>query len=457
MSETSIIEATSAPLETGDREGVGPDRTRGTPARDALGDRTAIERPPLWRDWRGRLLPLLLLGSGLAISAALLSTKPEAERKPVAEPIRRVPVGRVVMDRHDLSVTAHGAVEPQRQIQLVSEVEGRIAWLSPAFTAGGGFASGEVLLRLEDTDYVDRLREAEAEVALAQAEVREAGADLEREQALARDKIASDARLGDVEMVRDVARARLQRARAMHDRAQRDLDRVQVRAPFAGRVRDKYVDLGQFVRRGSDLARIFASDVAEVRLPVSTRVLDDLAIPSSALAGGVLEDGPAVSLTGRIGQDVHVWSAHIVRVEAALDRRNRTAALVARLDDPYGGGVSNAGLPLLVGLFVEARIDGRTLEEAALLPRAAFHGSQVGVVDSGRLVFREVEVAAWEGDVATVVSGLREGEQVCLDLPAGSVEGMRVAPLETSAFGPDAEEAISAAATSAKAAQEAQP
>ena len=379
---------------------------------------------------RGRALPLLLLGAGIALSAALLATKPEAERKPTEERVQRVPLERVRLVRHDLRVTAHGTVEPQRQIQLVSEVEGRVAWLAPAFTVGGGFEAGEELLRLEDTDYADRLREAEAEVALAVAEAREAGADLEREEVLARSDIASAARLDDVAARRDVSRARLQRARAQHARAERDLARTRVIAPFAGRVREKYVDLGQFVRRGSDLAQIFAADVAEVRLPVPTRVLDDLAIPSSSVAGAILEDGPAVVLTGRVGQDVHRWSGRIARVEAALDRRNRTAVLVARVADPYGGGVSTEGLPLLVGLFVEASIEGRSLERAARLPRAAFDGDRVGVVEAGRIVFREVEVAAWEDDVAAVVAGLAPGDEVCLDLPPGSVEGMRVAALE---------------------------
>ncbi len=381
--------------------------------------------------WRQRLLPSGLLIAGFALSGLLLATKPEVEPNDVEERVQRVPVARVDFERHALAVTAHGSVEPQRQIQLVSEVEGRVAWLSPTFTPGGAFEPDEVLLRLDDTDYADRLREAEADVALARAEAIEAGADLERQQRLASSEIASASRLGDVEARRDVARARLQRAEAVRARAERDLARTRVVAPFRGRVRDKYVDLGQFVRRGTDLAQIFASDVAEVRLSVPTHVLDDLAIPAAAVAGAVLGDGPAVTLTGRVGQEVHRWSARISRVEAALDRRNRTAVLVARLEDPYDTGVSESGLPLLVGLFVEATIAGRTLERAVRLPRAAFDGDRVGVVVEGRLAFREVEIAAWEKDVAVVVGGLEAGESVCLDLPAGSVEGMRVAALET--------------------------
>lgn len=381
------------------------------------------------RGWRGRALPFVLLVSGLAISAALLATKPTSTPNPVTERVRRVQMAEVAMRSFPLDVTAHGAVMPQREIQLVSEVEGRVAGLSDAYTAGGAFEADAVLLRLEDTDYVDRLREAEAAVTLAEAEAREAHADLGREERLASSDIASASRLGDAETRRDVSRARLERARAQHARAERDLARTQIVAPWAGRVREKYVDVGQFVRRGTELGRVFASDFAEVRLPVATRVLGDLDIRTTALAGGVLEAGPDVALTARIGQHVHTWKAGIARVEAALDPRNRSVTLVARVADPYGAGVSDAGLPLPVGLFVEARIAGRTLEDAVALPRSAFDGTRVGVIDDGRLAFREVEIATWSGDEALVVAGLSPGEVVCLDLPAGAVEGMRVESL----------------------------
>lgn len=388
------------------------------------------DRTSMLRRMRRALLPLAFLGAGIAVSFGLFATQPTATPTTIDERVRPVAVMHVELEPYVLGVTAHGAVAPRREIQLVSEVEGRVTWLSDAYAAGGSFEAGAVLLRLDETDYADRLREAEAEVALAHAEAREARADLGREQRLASNDIASASRLGDAETRRDVAGARLQRARARLQRAKRDLERTRIVAPWPGRVREKFVDVGQFVRRGSDLGRIFATDFAEVRLSVPTRSLGDLDIPPTALAGAVLEAGPSVTLTGRLGQDVHAWKARITRVEAALDQSSRTATLVARVDDPYGGGVSEAGLPLLIGLFVEARITGRALAQAIRLPRSAFDGRRVGLVEDGRLSFRDVEVAAWEHDVAVVASGLSPGEVVCTDLPAGAIEGMRVAALE---------------------------
>lgn len=375
-------------------------------------------------------IPLGILAVGLGASALLLSTGPKAERTDHPERLRTVRVAPARTEARRLRVAAQGTVEPRREIPLVVEVDGRIAWLPPTFASGGSFAEGDVLVRLDQTDMRDRLQEADAEFHLAQAEARQAAADLGRRRELAAREILSEAGLDDAVARRDVARARMRRAEALRSRAARDLERTEVNAPFAGRIRKAHVDLGQFVSRGTPLATIFATDVAEIRLPISIRDVDKLAIPASAIAGAVLQAGPPVQLSARIGRRHHAWTARVTRIEAALDAQDRTVVLVAEVHDPHGAGVSTHDLPLGPGLFVEAVVEGRMVDEAVVLPRAALADDErLAVVDEeDRLRLRSVRVAGWEDESAIVV-GVQPGERICLRFPRGGIDGMRVSPV----------------------------
>ena len=123
----------------------------------------------------------------------------------------------------------------------------------------------------------------------------------------------------------------------------------------------------------------------------------------------------------------HAWSGRIVRTEGEIDPRTRMVHAVARVEDPYGRTGEDSRPPLAVGLFVEAEIQGREIEQAVLLPRSAvLEGNRVLVVEEDRLRFREVDVVRIQGEEAVVGAGLVAGEQVCVTVVPGAVDGMAV-------------------------------
>ncbi len=375
------------------------------------------------------LLPLAVLLAGAGVAAAVILARPKVERVESAVP---APLVRVVEARRQdlaLAVRSHGNVAPKTESVIVSELAGRVVSVAPGFAAGGFFRAGEALVTIDPRDY--ELAVAQADAAVAQARVR---LEVERAEAeLARQEWAELGRgegtpLTAREPQLAEARATLQAAEAALAKARLELDRTSVRAPFDGRVREKLADVGQYVSKGTPLAAVYSTESAEVRLPVPKA---DLAFVELGLGAGPAAAGPAVVLAGEIGGVRHTWSARVVRTGSELDPRSRMLPLFARVEDPFARRPGSGGAPLPMGLFVEARIEGKLARDVVALPRAALRGeSEVLVVDGeSRLRSRTVDILRQERDRVILSGGVETGEQICVSPLETFVDGMQVRTL----------------------------
>ncbi|MDJ0847027.1 MAG: efflux RND transporter periplasmic adaptor subunit [Myxococcota bacterium] len=382
-------------------------------------------------------LPIAILGVGALGVALLVFTRPTVEPRPprVVEPLVRVRT--VAPQRVQYAVAANGTVVPRTQSDLVPQVSGEVLWVSPSLVSGGFFYPGDPLLRIDRSDYEVALESSRAAVARAESEFARAQTERDRQRRLAKRSVASQAAIDDANNAFRVAQAQLREARSALERAERDLDRTEIRAPFEGRVREESVDVGQFVSRGTPVAKIYAVDTAEVRLPVPDRQLSYLDLhlgrrqrPAAAESGEPATNGarpgPEVLLRADFAGREQTWRGRIVRTEGEIDPRSRMVNVIASVEDPYG-----ADPPLAVGLFVSAEILGREVEGAFVLPQTALREEdgrqQVLVVDDeSRIRFRDVEVLRVERGQVVVGSGLAPGERVSVSPLPAAVEGMRV-------------------------------
>jgi RND family efflux transporter MFP subunit len=210
--------------------------------------------------------------------------------------------------------------------------------------------------------------------------------------------------------------------------AERNLERTRIRAPYAGRLRRKNVDVGQFVAMGSPVATIYAVDFAEVRLPLPDDELAYVELPLHYRGERKRQKGPQVTLKADFAGETFQWTGTIVRTEGEIDPGSRMVHAVAQVKNPYGRGEDPDRPPLAVGLYVEAEIEGTTAEGVAVLPRSALRGrSQVLVVTpEDRLEFRDVDLLRTTRDEIYVQGGLKAGERVCLSPLEAVTDGMRV-------------------------------
>jgi len=377
-------------------------------------------------------LTLLILTLAVVAAAGIIMTRPMPE--PVAIAPNVVAIRGIQMEAENIPLTiyAQGVVEPLTASELITQVNGRIAWVSPNFNAGGFFKQGEPLVKLESEDYEARVGLAEAREVRALAEFEHATFELKRMRALVKDQLVSQAMLENAVRQTRLTEAALKEAQINLDLAERDLDRTELRAPFDAIVRSKAVDLGEFVSMGKPLAQLFAADGFEVRLPVLDTQLAYLNLPSSIEATAPLNSTnlPSVRLSAQYAGAAASWDAQLVRSESEIDRRSRMVTLVARVSGTRSALSAN---PLPVGAFVNAEIEGITLENAFQLPRSALRqDNQVLVVDEeSRLRFREVSIARYEQDRILIQSGLKEGDIVNISPIQAVVDGMEVSVTET--------------------------
>ena len=378
------------------------------------------------------LVPLIVIGAGGYAAFTMIQNRPAPETRAVEIPPPSVRVVVVQPENVRLKVRAEGTVAPRTETELVPEVSGRVTMISESLAAGGFFEEGEVLLKIDRREY--ELAVVQARAAVAQAELKLATE--QEEAAVARKEWES---LGQGEprplVVRAPqiaeAKAMLASAEAAFEKAEYDLERTVVKAPFAGRVWEKRVDVGQFVSRGSSIARLYSVDYAEVRLPIPDSDLAYVNLPLAYRGQKERAAGPRVTLMANFAGKRHRWQGRIVRTEGEIDPRTRMVQAIAQVDDPYGEARPGRP-PLAVGMFVEAEIDGNTATNVFVLPRIVLRGAdQVLVVDKeNRLRFRTVGILRTESDQVMIRSGLEPGERVAVSVVEAAVDGMKVHVLE---------------------------
>lgn len=313
-------------------------------------------------------------------------------------------------------ITSQGIVRPLTETILSAEVSGAIVNMSPRFVAGGVFAADEVLMQIDAANYTVAVDQAEAFLTQRQIEF-DGAKTLEERGYRAGAEVAS-------------AAAALASAKAELVRAKRNLDRTVIRLPYAGMVRAKEVDLGQYVTVGSRLGVAFATAVAEVRLPLTNSDLAfvDLPVPGVATSPANAA-GPKVTLIAEYRGRQATWPAFVTRTEGVVDELSRVTYVVARIDDPYGLQATDDSLPPLpMGTFVTAEIEGTSISDAIRVPRHALRGNNelMFVDEDDRLRIRAVDVLRMEGGYAYIAEGVTVGDRISLTAIESPVNGMRV-------------------------------
>lgn len=382
------------------------------------------------------LAPLVVLGVAVALALILIRNRPEPRKFQAPPEVTRVDATRLVPETFQVFLETQGTVRPRTTSTLIPEVSGRVIEVSPNFRDGGFFSKDEVLLRLDPTDYVTRKVVAESNLAQARRELKEEV--VRGEQALENWKrLGKSGEPGDLAARRPQlaeAEARLRAAEAELVQAERDLERTEVRAPFDGRIIEQSVDVGQFVSSNTELARAFATDVMEVRLPLTNRQLSFIDLPSGGPGGNASSESAAeVLIRGRVGANEGEWVGEIVRVDSVIDESSRQLFVVAQIRDPYSREREDDSPELKIGMFVDARVEGNELEEVFVLPRRAVRvGGEVIVVESDNRIRRQEVHPVWSEEDLVVIpatdAGLEPGEVVCLTPLAYPANGALVEP-----------------------------
>mgnify|MGYP001167346582 CR=1 FL=1 len=375
-------------------------------------------------------LGILVIFIGLITVMGAMRPKPQREKPNITPPAVFYTVA--APQAVTLDISAQGEVRPRTDINLTAQVAGRVVATSEHFVNGGAFEKGDVLIKIEDTDYKAAAAAAKARVAQAEQTLRmeEAEAELARRdyEDLDPNGAPPDLTLRIPQLAQ--ARANFEAAQAEYEAAQLNLMRTTIRAPFPGRVRERIAGVGQYVSPGAQLGRIFSTDIAEIRLALTDNDLAKLGLP---LIFSETDDnpGPPVTLSAVIAGEMHQWTGRIARTEGAIDAATRQVIAIAVVDDPYGEGSDN-GTPLAMGLYVNAVITGKPYENAIVLPRSALYGRDTVYTISAddTLVANKVQIASTDRDTITIAGGIDPGARIVTSPLRGASEGDKVSPAD---------------------------
>jgi RND family efflux transporter MFP subunit len=376
--------------------------------------------------------PVAIVGIGAAAAAVIMATGPKPEKKtdPVKPPA--VQVATVEARTMSITVSAQGQVQPRVDATLAAQAAGRVVWTSPNFANGGAFRQGEVLIRIDPADYQLAVTRAKAQVAQA----KEGLAREEAESELARQDWKE---LGKGEpsplVLREPqlaqASAALAAAEAALKSAELDLARTAVTAPFSGRVKAQMAKVGDYMGPGAPVGEIFATDVMEVRIPLTDTDLGHLATPPGFIARSNA-DARTAHLTAVVAGAERKWEGRLVRTEANVDPQTR---LVYGVVEVRGAFDAKNSAPLAPGLFVTAVLDGSNKEDIFAAPRSALKRNQdIYVVRADDTIdLRTITPLQTSATEVFFRGGLSAGERVVVSHLPSPRQGMKVTPIARSA------------------------
>ncbi len=388
------------------------------------------------------VLPLFAVVLGAAVTVALVTTRPEAQRTEVKSRGVLVDTLTVRKQRHAVAVRAQGTVVPAEQVVVQPEVSGRVVWLSKELVPGGEFKKGQRLARVDPRDFELALESSRAEVQRAELEL-----ELERgRQVVAKREWeafgseTSDPAQGRSLALREpqlrTAEVQLKAAQSALKQASLNLGRTTLTAPFNAMVVSESAERGQLVTPQTTLATLVGTDRYWVQVSIPVEALQSIEVGSTRSDE---HSGSAARIWHKIGSRRVERQGRVVRLLPDLDTVGSMARVVVEIDDPLGRKApapettkekqaDGPRAPLLLNTFVHVEIDAPALDDVIEVPRAAVQeGNRVHIMnDQRKLEVRDVEVVWGTPDAVLVRTGLSDGEHVVTTRIATPVAGMQL-------------------------------
>ena len=353
----------------------------------------------------------LVIGIGLAVF--FVKTKPKAKQRPAKRPLVSVKVEKAEPVKGPLIFEGTGIVKAASSVVITPEVRGKVVWINPGLIPGSTIKKGEVLVRLEDTDYRAMLKERQAQLERAklslmmeQAQAQVAKADWKRAP-LRHPTPQAKALALHIPQV-NAAKAAVDAAVAGVRQAKLNLQRTVIRAPFDAVIIEKNVAVGDVVGPGSRLCRLTGTGEFWITTDIPVQYMR-----------WVKEDSDVV-VTPNFDTSYR-WKAKIKRILKDVAEGGALGKVLVAVSNPLEGD-----RPLRLGEFVRVKIKGPVLKNTVWVSRVALQKPGiVWIADAtNHLRARHVTVLIRRKNRAIVQGDLKPGDRVVISRLEQAFEGM---------------------------------
>ena len=428
-----------------------------------------------------RLLILPPIVIGAVVLVLMARNRQEPEQRQISESAR---VLRVIEAPRTVVVpraVGYGTAQPGDVWSAVTEVKGQVVATHAELNPGAILQAGEVVLKIDETEYQLVIAQQQAEIAqtkskqaelvaqeknlresltIEQASLDLAGQDLARLRGLRETNSVTAAEyerkqrelLAQRQSVqslnnslnvwpaqRDALAATLASQEAALNRAKLDLKRCVITAPIDCRLSEVSIEKGQFLTAGQQLFQAYGIDLTEIEAQIPINQLRPLLTATGKpldLSADAMESirkvfNVEVLVRLQTGDDEIQWQGRFDRVREQLDLQTRTARIVVAVDKPFEQAIPGERPPLTPGMFCEVELRGAPHTGQLVVPRNAVYDGHVYVLDAeNRLRRRPVGVRSIQGSAAWLEDGLEEGERVVVSDPTPAIEGMLIKPVD---------------------------
>lgn len=374
----------------------------------------ASKQRPIWRWLRivsTAIVCLAILGASAAAIVVINRTEPTAQQIETTRKSAAL-VETVTVERGTFSprLVVLGTVEPARDIVLSPRVSGQVISLSPRFVPGGMVQEGDLLLQIDPADFENALSISESELLQAEAdlEIEQGRQTLAQKELELLEGTIEGANRALVLRKPQIAsiEAQVKAAEAAVERAELDLQRTRVFAPFDAQILSRSVNVGSQVAPGDELAQLVGIEEYWVMAAVPVRSLHWVQFPEiDGQGSAVTLRNPDAWPPGRVRYGT------VSRMIGTLDQQTRLARVLITVSDPLGR--KSDAPPLILDTLIETQIEGRPIENVIRLSRDYVRERDtVWVLKDGKLEIRDAEIVFRDAEYAYVRDGLQSGEEV---------------------------------------------
>ena len=426
------------------------------------------------------IFPLVIL-LGIVVTVIINKSKPAMKHQDLQEKPTLATFIAAKQYQVRPAVKGFGEVVPDILLNTVAEVSGKITELNPLLRKGNILAAGTKVLMIDQKDYLLALKQAEAELAINKANLKELQLtiqDTEINLSLAEEKLllannelarikkllkksstsrsSYDNQRSNVLQLKqevqnlksqletlpaqvEVQKAQIDISSANIETQQHNLERTSLTFPFSARVIEVNVEAGQFVGQGSQLFSIQNIDkiLVDAQFPLEQfQVLAKGFTPDEEFFKQALMNGDSEGLFASLGLKAKiflngekgpVWPAKFERITGSLDPSSRTLGVIVSVKNPYQDIKPGTKPPLIKGMYTEVLLESQP-KKFLVIPRDALHNNQLYVINQANQLERITPDYQVQGAMLLIEKGLTEGARIITSDLFPAVPNMKLEP-----------------------------